>query len=73
MTATLWISGRACRIIVKDNEGRVIDMSDDWNNIASAQSWLYDAYPEAMQKTVRDDQIKREMDAEWKRCKEGVG
>ena len=73
MSATLWISGRVCRIIVKDGEGNVIDLCDDWNNMASAQSWLNDAYPEAEQTTVRDDKKRRELDQEWNRCKFGVG
>jgi len=70
--ATLWISGRVCRAIVKSGD-RVIDMCDDWNNIASTQSWLNDSYPEAEQKTIRDRSKIAELDAEWNRCKLGVG
>jgi hypothetical protein len=73
MKATLWISGRTCRAIVTDAEGRIVDLNDDWNNIASMQSWLYDTYPEAKQKTVRDPEQARELDKEWGRCKTGNG
>lgn len=72
MKATLWISGRTCRVIVVDADGQPIDLCDDWNNIASAQSWLYDAYPEAEQITVRDQSKARELDKEWDRCKLGA-
>jgi hypothetical protein len=71
MNATIWISGRTCRVIVTNN-GNVIDLNDDWNNIASAQSWLYDYYPEAAQKAIRDHSKIKELDAEWNRCKLGV-
>jgi hypothetical protein len=72
MTATIWISGRLARVIVAD-DGRPIDLNDDWNNIASAQSWSYDTYPEAEQRIVRDAAKTRELDKEWDRCKNGNG
>jgi hypothetical protein len=71
-TATLWISGKVCRVIVRV-DASVVDMNDDWNNVASAQSWAYDAYPDAIQKTIRDSSRIPELDAEWNRCKLGVG
>ncbi len=70
-TATLWITGKVCRVIVTSDD-HIIDLNDDWNNIASAQSWLYDAYPEAKQNTVRDRSKVQELDAEWNRCKLGM-
>lgn len=72
MKATLWISGRTCRIIVEDEEG-VIDLCDEWNNIASSQMWLNDSYPEAEQVVIRDRSKAAELDKEWNRCKLGVG
>lgn len=73
VNAILWISGRTCRIIIKDQEGNVIDLCDDWNNIASAQSWVYDTYSEAEVKTIRDPARIKELDEEWNRCKFGSG
>lgn len=70
MKAIIWISGRVARILIKDGES-VIDTNDDWNNIASAQSWVYENYPEAEVKTVRDDKARKEMDQEWSACVNG--
>jgi hypothetical protein len=70
MQAFIWLHGRTCRVLIKDN-GNVIDMNDDWNNHASAESWVYDTYPTATIKSVRDlDRIKS-LNDEWSMCKFG--
>lgn len=72
MKATLWISGRKCRCIIRDDEGRAIDLCDEWNNVASTQSWLYDAYPEAEQVVDRSMDT-RELDRQWSSLRDGNG
>jgi len=70
ITATLWISGRTCRVLVKNGD-RTIDMNDDWNNIASAQTAIYESYPEAEQIVIRNDAAIKALNSEWNRCKLG--
>lgn len=72
MTAILWISGRTCRSIIRDKDGRAIDLCDEWNNVASTQSWLNDAYPEAEQKVDRSHDT-RELDRQWTSLRDGNG
>jgi hypothetical protein len=71
MTATLWISGAVCRCIIRDKDGKPIDLCDEWNNVASTQSWLNDAYPEAEQRTIRLPEKRKELDEQWNSCKFG--
>lgn len=70
MEAIIWISGRTARILIREN-GAVIDTNDDWNNIASAQSWVYDTYPRAECKVIRGDPDRKAMDQEWSACVNG--
>lgn len=65
MKATIWISGRTCRIIIEDAENQIVDLCDVWNNIASAQSWLFDVYPEANQNVIRDRTKIPDLDTRW--------
>lgn len=72
MLATLWISDRKCKVLVADSEGRIIDTDDTWNNRASAESWVYDAYPGARVKFVTDAAKIKELNSEWNSCRNGV-
>ncbi len=71
MSAIMWISGRVCRCIVKDEAGKVIDMCDDWNNRASCESFIYENYPSVRIKFYTDNKEKMKLDEEWNRCKNG--
>lgn len=73
MDAKMWISHDKCRVIVTDDNGQVVTMEDYWNNRASAQLWLRDEYPGAREIMIRDSKQVAEMDAEWDRCKLGIG
>ncbi len=73
MRAILWIYNGKCRIMVKDKEGGVIDLNDHWSNVASAQSWLNDLYPEAKQTTIRDSSKHGDLNREWNSCSLGQG
>lgn len=70
MNAIMWISNRTVRVLVKDQEGNVIDTCDEWNNMASTESWLYDAYPRIRIIRAKDSQ-KKELDQEWSACVDG--
>jgi hypothetical protein len=72
MTATLWISQRLCRILIRDSEGRIIDTNSEWNNRASAESWVYEFYPEATVQFSADPAAKRDLDQEWSACVTGA-
>jgi hypothetical protein len=63
-TASIWLQGRTARIIVRDENGNPITNTDCWNNIASAQSWVYDNYPLADVETCRDAARASELNAE---------
>ena len=64
MHAVLWISNRCCRVLVY-SDGDIIDTCDEWNNRASAQSWVLDAYPTAILRNVRDAEEIERLDREW--------
>jgi hypothetical protein len=67
--AKIWIHGRVCRILVYDAEGRLVASNDDWNNIASGQAAVNEAYPEAFQCVYRDDTAA--LDREWDQVTKG--
>lgn len=73
MTATLWIHEKTCRTLVRDADGGVIDMGDDWNNRASAEASVYTSYPEAKIQFVQQPDKIRELNREWDSCKFGQG
>lgn len=68
MIAKLWISDGKCRVLVFDADGRIIDTNDLWNNRASAESWVYDTYPEIEVKFYDKKDHRRELDAEYRAC-----
>jgi ribonuclease HI len=74
MVAHLWISKNLCRILIYADNGSVIDTNNEWNNRASAESWVNQYYPEAKQKFYSRDvmsEIKR-LDEEWNSCVHGT-
>jgi hypothetical protein len=71
--ATLWMSGRLCRILIQDSEGHVIDTSDSWNNRASAEMFVVDVYPEAKIEFVGDDKRIKKLNHKWDVCTLGAG
>lgn len=69
-TAKVWICGRSARAIVWDSEGRVVEINDNWNNIASLESELYDLYGNVQIKRGKESELK-ELNEEWNRCSNG--
>ena len=68
MKAILWIHDRVCRVLLQDSEGRTIDMNDDWNNRASAESMVYSSYPDADLKFVQNKDKVDVLNQEWNAC-----
>ena len=66
------LHGNTVRMIVRFG-GVVIDLCDDYNNMASAEMWKNATYGySAMFRVVPQSEIK-DFNAEWERCREGRG
>jgi hypothetical protein len=70
LKAVLWLHDEACRVLIYDESGKVIDSNDDWNNRASAEMTVLMSYPSCEMTFIRwteDEKIKK-MNREWEVC-----
>lgn len=66
MLATLWIHGRVCRILVRDENGNIYALNDCWSNRCSAEVHVMDWFPTADIKFLpHGDQSIPAMNAMW--------
>lgn len=73
MKATIWVHNKIARVLVFGENGNVIDTNDDFNNRASAESWVLELYPEATVSYIFGSATERikELNREWSYCVEG--
>jgi hypothetical protein len=67
----MWITGGECRVLVKTDEGHVIDTNNEWNNRLSAEVWLYTWYPGTKVRFETDERKVRDLNREWSACVTG--